>query len=376
MELLKKWLDGSINWKEEKQVRNQAQENSFLADALEGLDGVPDIDHAQNVQILEQRLLERISKKDKVAYPFRTIAAAAILLLSTGIWWNMQSDLNQPTIAENKIQPIFPPSSPLMESNTPEYNTKASIQNTVAPISEKLVEEKKKSPAKQKAISTKELAVVQKELPSMVLSSDLQGDALSTDIAQEKVEMITEASTIVAVETPQEKIEMISEASTIVMEKTSQEADQMEEADGIAIIEEGVAADPAPTSMATESKIRSPFPPERDLRNAIVADPETGKKRTTLGELPDNSQVSPVDGMKAFQNYIKKNRRYPETANVKGTVFLVFTLKKNGAIKDVVVTKSLHPTYDEEAIRLLKEGPKWISPTKIGYCEISFGLED
>ena len=83
--------------------------------------------------------------------------------------------------------------------------------------------------------------------------------------------------------------------------------------------------------------------------------------------------------MDAFEEYIKDHKIYPavaKAANIQGTVFLVFTLDKKGVVKKVKVTKSLHPACDAEAIRLLQEGPKWISPTGIGSCEISFGLEE
>jgi len=121
LELLKKWLDGSTNWTAEKELRNQAHEDDFLADALEGFDALPQMDHTQNISALERRLQERIDKKKKpIVYPLRAIAAALLLLLSAGIWWNLQSSLDQAPIAETSISSKAPSkiSPPAPSTNT------------------------------------------------------------------------------------------------------------------------------------------------------------------------------------------------------------------------------------------------------------------
>jgi len=38
IDLLKKWLSGSVNWEEEKRLRKEAETDAFLADAMEGYD--------------------------------------------------------------------------------------------------------------------------------------------------------------------------------------------------------------------------------------------------------------------------------------------------------------------------------------------------
>lgn len=371
MELLKKWLDGSINWKEEKLLREEARKDSFLADALGGLDTISDADHVHNIEVLEQRLQERVSKKNKRAiYPFKAIAAAAILLLSVGIWWNMQGNFKQPTITEMQTKSVSP-TSPLMEMNTTADNEGASIPNTVASITESIVEEKKELPKEFNTKSnmeatmapTKELAVVQKELPSTILSNDLKEETLAN--SQETVEIFTEASSIVMEEAP-------SKVSAIVVEN-----EEEEDAAGIAYVEEAVVASPTPVVKAAESMLLTPAPTDMGVISAIAESDDIPaskvmKRRST--NLP-TTKVFPIGGMEDFLMYLKDNKRNPEIANVKGTVFLVFSLDKDGTVKDIEITKSLHPDYDKEAIRLLKEGPKWISPASVGYCKISFGLE-
>jgi protein TonB len=71
--------------------------------------------------------------------------------------------------------------------------------------------------------------------------------------------------------------------------------------------------------------------------------------------------------MDGLMKYLAKNMRYPAKAkanNVQGRVVLKFIVDKQGCISDVKVVKSLDPECDAEAIRLIKNMPKW-NPGKI-----------
>jgi TonB family protein len=67
-------------------------------------------------------------------------------------------------------------------------------------------------------------------------------------------------------------------------------------------------------------------------------------------------------GMNKFYEYLAKNVKYPEEAiknNIQGKVFLSFVVEEDGTITEVTVVRPLGGGTDEEAIRLLKESPKW-----------------
>ena len=60
--------------------------------------------------------------------------------------------------------------------------------------------------------------------------------------------------------------------------------------------------------------------------------------------------------------FIQENMRYPKSAakkSIEGRVICQFTIKKDGSIDNIVVLKSIHKSLDEEAIRLIKNMPKW-----------------
>jgi TonB family protein len=71
---------------------------------------------------------------------------------------------------------------------------------------------------------------------------------------------------------------------------------------------------------------------------------------------------APAGGLSAFHEYLKKELEYPEEAlkkRLQGNVKLKFTISATGAIEDLKVTDSLSKECDEEAMRLVREGPAW-----------------
>ncbi len=72
--------------------------------------------------------------------------------------------------------------------------------------------------------------------------------------------------------------------------------------------------------------------------------------------------ASPIGGKSAYKKYLQKNIRYPKSAkdnNIEGRVKVIFYIEPNGTLTNFEVKKSLGHGCDEEAIRLIKEGPKW-----------------
>ena len=69
-------------------------------------------------------------------------------------------------------------------------------------------------------------------------------------------------------------------------------------------------------------------------------------------------------GQKAMAAYIKKNLLYPQVAtknHTEGKCFLKFVVSKDGTITHVAVVQGVAncPECDQEAIRVLKNMPKW-----------------
>lgn len=70
--------------------------------------------------------------------------------------------------------------------------------------------------------------------------------------------------------------------------------------------------------------------------------------------------AEPVIGWDKYNRYIDSNKRIPPGESiVGGEVVLSFKVDKKGEPSSFEIEKSLNKTYDNEAIRLIKEGPKW-----------------
>ena len=70
-----------------------------------------------------------------------------------------------------------------------------------------------------------------------------------------------------------------------------------------------------------------------------------------------------VLGPSALFEYLSKNIKYPVVAEengVQGRVIVTFVVERDGSITDVKVVKSVDPSLDKEAQRVVKSMPHWI----------------
>ena len=94
-------------------------------------------------------------------------------------------------------------------------------------------------------------------------------------------------------------------------------------------------------------------------KTIITAAPSKSKRvYEVVEEMP-----SYPGGKSAIAAYIARAVRYPGPCvdeRVEGRVVCRFTITKDGSLKDVVVTQSVHPLLDKEAVRIISLMPKWI----------------
>jgi protein TonB len=64
-----------------------------------------------------------------------------------------------------------------------------------------------------------------------------------------------------------------------------------------------------------------------------------------------------------LNSWLSKNLRYPPIAEengIKGRVVCQFVVERDGSISDIRVVRSVDPSLDKEAVRVIKAMPKWI----------------
>ncbi len=102
------------------------------------------------------------------------------------------------------------------------------------------------------------------------------------------------------------------------------------------------------------------------LRYIAVVDEKIKSKKSTPPHFPG--------GKEALANYLRENINYPTEAiekNIKGRVIIGFVINKDGSISDIKIVKGIGYGCDEEAIRLVKNFPKFIPGTKEGKPTLS-----
>ena len=71
---------------------------------------------------------------------------------------------------------------------------------------------------------------------------------------------------------------------------------------------------------------------------------------------------APAGGMEGWSQYLANSLEYPSKAKAKGitgTVYLTFIVDTEGSIHDVQVFRGIGSGLDEEAIKAIKNAPKW-----------------
>ena len=95
----------------------------------------------------------------------------------------------------------------------------------------------------------------------------------------------------------------------------------------------------------------------------VIAQPEPPKEEETKVFDVVEQMPSFPGGPSALIQYLSSNIKYPVVAEengVQGRVVCTFVVERDGSITDVRVIKSVDPSLDKEAVRVVKSMPKWI----------------
>ena len=113
---------------------------------------------------------------------------------------------------------------------------------------------------------------------------------------------------------------------------------------------------------------------QKEKRSAIPSTQDNrpvGTITTSVPEVPteDNSLFKIVEcmpefpgGMKGCLDFIQTEMCYPEEAKkagIQGRVILQFIIEKDGTAAQPRIVRSVHPLLDKEALRIIRQMPKW-----------------
>lgn len=126
------------------------------------------------------------------------------------------------------------------------------------------------------------------------------------------------------------------------------------------------AAEEAVEEYEYENREQAPVPPPVVIEYQEFSD-ENRPMRAEIIDFPDVEAEFP-GGIKAMQQYIIDNVKYPVEAiekGVQGKVYLSFVVEIDGSLTDVKVERGVSPELNNEAKRLVSGMPNW-SPGEAG----------
>ena len=94
------------------------------------------------------------------------------------------------------------------------------------------------------------------------------------------------------------------------------------------------------------------------------AQQQSEKYFSTSNEVNTSTDKAPEypGGIMAMNEYIYANQQYPANAlkeKIQGRVMAQFIVNTDGSLTDIKIIGSLHPSLDAEAMRLIKNMPRW-----------------
>lgn len=119
----------------------------------------------------------------------------------------------------------------------------------------------------------------------------------------------------------------------------------------------------SPKAMKATTELASPA---EDAVQDTVINGKTYRevKKDASGDVYDVVEHLPSfpGGTQALMPWISEHLQYPDAAKkagIKGRVIVTFVVKSDGSITDARVIRSVDPSLDAEALRLINSMPKW-----------------
>ncbi len=301
-----KWLIGDANRHDEQALDAAANGDLFLADAVEGYRSVPEADHAADVTRLKARLRQKSERRRGAGFYLMRIAAVGMLLLGAWLVFQQYSDSADSAAVADAAPAESAPTETLatVADSTTGAGTVGVQESEIASSGER---QEKRFDAPKK---------------SQRASAPQTGQTNSYD--EQKTEMAVEGTN-----TPADIAETESEPAPAVANE-----------------------DAAAMKVAEEAPQKS-----GDLSNA---EPRTKKKSKSSS--PAAESPSPINGFPKFAAYVAANLRHPEAGLNPRPRYIVqvdFVVQADGKPANFNAKGDSPQAYKDEAIRLLREGPRW-----------------
>jgi protein TonB len=122
-----------------------------------------------------------------------------------------------------------------------------------------------------------------------------------------------------------------------------------------------------------------------EIRDIVVNEEEQVQESEVFFIVEDMPKFMGGSPDVEFRNYIAKNLKYPAIAaenGISGRVFIQFVVNEKGEVTNAKVVRSVDPSLDEEALRIIRSSPRWTpgkqrgKPVKVAFTfQVNFVLQ-
>ena len=130
----------------------------------------------------------------------------------------------------------------------------------------------------------------------------------------------------------------------------------------------GIAAAQDVATVDTRTSATQVVEKQNKVKQAKVVTLQTAKDGQTVEENPDKWPDFP-GGQKKLFKWLSANIKYPKEAQAnkeQERVIVRFVIGKDGKVTDAKVVRSISPSLNKEALRLIKAMPRWKPGEKDG----------
>lgn len=425
-EQYQRYLKGQMTPEEAHAFEREILDDPFAVEAMEGLESLKP--NEVDADLLELRA--KLFRQKSSGFWLKIAAAVALLVVGTASLWFVMNDVKQEALVMEEDVPENSESKPLADSllaeQTPKEETnsiKETTEDDPPPSPEPIIAVD--APLKEEPLRNKEpvspnttieeadmaVAVAEDTLPieegagadvqaagaEVVTETEEVGERL---IAESLEEVATKRKEAVEEETiadepsalraaPKAQSRIAFSANTVAGKVTDERGEAIP---GVNVVIKGtttgtttdldgmysiaveanatlvfsfVGFETSEVEVGSRSTIDITIGGATELQEVINTAQEVKDKTTS----PYFTAAKPPNGLKSYKKYLESNLRYPtqaQEASIEGRVVLNVKIDKRGRVVSVEVIKALGYGCDEEAIRLVQEGPDWIAAERDG----------
>ena len=345
---IERYQNGSMSAAERHALEKAALDDPFLADALEGYQftATPQ----QDLALLQKRLQEKTQRKK--VFPLFTkqytwLKVAAMFLVVAGAAWIFYNNslVEQKDVAVTRETENNKLSAPVLKTDT----TSAADVATAQPKDESSTKTIL-TPTNKENISTR---LKEKKNNEVVFENDAKQNQNAAAQLQTMNTRLAKGNVA---------NNKAAESREVLQENVAVETNRKLVNDSTAVVSAyGIKRERAIAKSDTIKDLNIVLTPSSEPPKEVVLN-KNPRKKDSAKPFVTIEESEPAGGFISFNDYVAEHLKQPEGLKDKpeaGDVKLSFDINDKGEATNIKVEKSLCATCDEEAIRLLKEGPKW-----------------